>query len=104
MKRILISNLECYNAPMQLSSILSGIPGYAIEDVKLSNIYVETVGGATAEAANIQPPEFEDEIPRPGHVRPNAVIRIFSPPHAQPGDEPRRDRLRRTRCAPCVLP
>ena len=44
-KRILISNLECYNAAMKVSSILSGIPGYAIEDVKFSNIYVETAGG-----------------------------------------------------------
>ena len=29
LKRILISNLECYNAPQKISSILSGIPGYA---------------------------------------------------------------------------
>ena len=31
-----------------VSSILSGIPVASIEDVKLSNIYIETVGGATA--------------------------------------------------------
>ncbi len=68
MKRILISNLDCYNAPMKISSILSGIPGYAIEDVKLSNVYVETVGGATAEAAGIQPPEFESNATRPGEM------------------------------------
>jgi polygalacturonase len=66
LKRILISNLECYNAPQKFSSILSGIPGYAIEDVKLSNVYIETVGGATAEAAQVQPPEFEDKYPEPG--------------------------------------
>jgi len=28
-----ISNLECYNAPQEVSSILNGIPGYPIEDV-----------------------------------------------------------------------
>jgi hypothetical protein len=66
LKRILISNLDCYNAPQKVSSILSGIPGYAIEDVKLSNVYIETVGGATAEAAQLQPPEFEDKYPEPG--------------------------------------
>ncbi|MGD0631330.1 MAG: glycosyl hydrolase family 28-related protein [Terracidiphilus sp.] len=66
LKRILISNLDCYNAPQKVSSILSGIPGYAIEDVKLSNVYIETVGGATAEAAQVQPPEFEDKYPEPG--------------------------------------
>ena len=65
LKRILISNLECHNAPMQISSILSGIPEHAIEDVKFSNIYVETVGGATAEAAKIEPPELESKYPEP---------------------------------------
>ena len=66
LKRILISNLDCYNAPQKVSSILSGIPGYAIEDVKISNVYIETVGGATAEAAQVQPPEFENKYPEPG--------------------------------------
>ena len=50
LKRILVSNLNCHNAPMRISSILSGIPSNAIEDVKLSNIFIETVGGATADA------------------------------------------------------
>jgi len=65
LRRILISNLECYNAPMKYSSILSGIPGYCIEDVKLSNIYVETAGGAAAEAASLQLPESENKYPEP---------------------------------------
>jgi polygalacturonase len=65
LRRILISNLACYNAPQKVSSVLSGIPGYSIEDVKLSNIYIETVGGATAEAAQIQPPELESKYPEP---------------------------------------
>src|SRR6201996_3973038 len=42
MKRILISNLNCYNAGTTVSSILSGIPDHAIEDVKFSDIYVQT--------------------------------------------------------------
>jgi polygalacturonase len=66
LKRILISNLECHNAPMRISSILSGIPGHAIEDVKFSNIYVESAGGATADAAKIEPPELESKYPEPG--------------------------------------
>jgi hypothetical protein len=65
LKRILISNLECHNSPMLISSIMSGIPGHAIEDVKLSNIYVENVGGATAEAAKIEVPELESKYPEP---------------------------------------
>jgi polygalacturonase len=65
LKRILISNLACYNAPLKNCSVLSGLPGYAIEDVKLSNIYIETVGGAKAEMAQIKPPENESRYPEP---------------------------------------
>jgi polygalacturonase len=63
-KRILISNLECYNADMNVSSIVTGIPGYAIEDVKFSNIYVESAGGGPADTP--LPPEFENKYPDPG--------------------------------------
>jgi len=66
LKRILISNLTCYNAPQKQGSIFTGIPGYPIEDVKLSNIYIETVGGATAEDAKAKPPELENGYPEPG--------------------------------------
>lgn len=65
LKRILISNLECHNAPMRISSILSGIPGHAIEDVKFSNIYVENAGGTAVEAAKVEPPELESKYPEP---------------------------------------
>ncbi|MGO9795036.1 MAG: glycoside hydrolase family 28 protein [Terracidiphilus sp.] len=65
LKRILVNNLNCHNAPMRICSVLSGIPGYAIEDVKLSNIFVETAGGATPDAAALQPPEKEDAYPEP---------------------------------------
>jgi polygalacturonase len=66
LKRILIDNLVCYNAPMNIASILSGIPGHFIEDIKLSNIYVETAGGALTQTARIHPPELEAEYPEPG--------------------------------------
>ena len=65
LKRILVNNLNCHNAPMRHCSILSGIPANAIEDVKLSNIFVETVGGGTSDAAQLQPPEKEDAYPDP---------------------------------------
>lgn len=65
LRRVLINNLECYNAPTKCCSLLSGIPGYAIEDVKLSNIYVESAGGAPASAASIQLPENESKYPEP---------------------------------------
>jgi hypothetical protein len=50
---------------MRISSVLSGIPSNVIEDVKLSNIFVETVGGATSDAAQLVPPEKEDAYPEP---------------------------------------
>jgi hypothetical protein len=74
-KRVLISNLECYNAAGEFSSILSGIPGYPIEDVKLSNIYVETTGGGAAQTAPT--PEFENKYPDPGMFGPTPAFGFF---------------------------
>jgi polygalacturonase len=76
-KRVLISNLVCHGAAQAVCSILSGIPGYPIEDVKLSNIYIETVGGATADAATIVPPEFESKYPDPGMFGPMPASGFF---------------------------
>jgi polygalacturonase len=77
LKRVLISNLDCYNAPLNHCSILSGIPGYAIEDVKLTNIYIETVGGGTAERSKIEPPEQESEYPEPSMFGPVPASGFF---------------------------
>jgi len=65
-KRILVSNLDCYNASGRQGSILTGIPGHMIEDLKLSNIYVETAGGGTPDMTGIVPTEQEDAYPDPG--------------------------------------
>ncbi len=65
-RRITVSNVACFNAPRQAGSIVSGIPGHAIEDIKFSNLYIETAGGGTAEDANAQPGEQEDSYPDPG--------------------------------------
>ncbi|HEY0309395.1 MAG TPA: right-handed parallel beta-helix repeat-containing protein, partial [Acidobacteriaceae bacterium] len=66
LQRVMISNLECYNSAAKFGSILSGIPGYAIEDVKLSNIYIQHQGGGAADQAKIQPPELVEKYPEPG--------------------------------------
>jgi polygalacturonase len=70
LRRIAISNLVCYNSGSRICSTLSGIPGFQIEDVKLSNIYLQNQGGAAAEAAKIVPPEFENKYPEPGMFGP----------------------------------
>ena len=77
MKRILISNLACYKAPKAQGSILTGIPGYPIEDLKLSNIYIETDGGGTADDAKVQVPELENGYPDPGRFGPIPTTGFF---------------------------
>jgi polygalacturonase len=65
LRRILISNLECYNAPTKFASLLSGIPGYPIEDVKIASVYIESAGAGTAAMAQLQPVEKVDGYPEP---------------------------------------
>jgi polygalacturonase len=77
LKRILISNLDCHNAPGRQASILTGIPGHMIEDLKLSNIYVETLGGGIADMAQVVPPELEDGYPDPGRFGPTPASGFF---------------------------
>ncbi len=65
LRRIIISNITSYNTAGRYGSHITGIPGYAVEDIKISDIYVETMGGGTAEQAKIQVPEKEDAYPEP---------------------------------------
>ena len=65
LKRVIISNLVCSNSVSRLGSIISGIPGYEIEDVKISNVQVLHQGGGTKEDAAYQPPEYEETYPEP---------------------------------------
>jgi polygalacturonase len=63
LRRILISNLVCHNAPARFGSIFTGIPNASIEDVKLSDIYIEPAGGVSGVIAD--PPEDENQYPDP---------------------------------------
>ncbi len=65
LRRIIISNVIVYNADPKYSSIISGIPGHAIEDVTLSNIRIYSQGGGSKEQAALEPPEKEDSYPEP---------------------------------------
>lgn len=64
-KRIIIDNIVCSNAVAGLGSIISGIPGHQVEDVRISNIHIQHQGGGTKEDAAYQPPENEDIYPEP---------------------------------------
>jgi polygalacturonase len=63
LKRILLSNIVSYNAVAEYPSIISGVPGYPVEDIKISDMYLHQRGGGTKEWAAIQPPEKEAGYP-----------------------------------------
>ena len=60
-----ISNFIVYNADPRYGSIISGIPGHDIEDLKLNNIRIYYKGGGTKEDAALQPAEDEKAYPEP---------------------------------------
>lgn len=65
LRRVQISNVVAYNADPRYASIISGIPGHHIEDVKLSNIRIFYQGGGTPAQAALAPPEKEANYPEP---------------------------------------
>jgi polygalacturonase len=65
LRRVNISNIVAYNADARYASIISGIPGHQIEDVKLSNIHIFHRGGGRKELVDQQPPERETNYPEP---------------------------------------
>jgi len=66
LRRVLLSNINCFNSAAKFGSNITGIPGFAVEDVKISDVYVQHVGGGTAEQAKIVVPENEVKYPEPG--------------------------------------
>jgi polygalacturonase len=64
-RRVRISNVVCSDATSAVSSIISGVPGHAIEDLKLYDITIQHQGGGTREMAELQPPENETNYPDP---------------------------------------
>jgi polygalacturonase len=65
LRRVTLSNIIVYNAESKFASIISGIPGHDIEDVRLSNIRVYYKGGGTKQQAALAPPEKENDYPEP---------------------------------------
>ena len=57
-KRINISNVVAYNADPRYGSIISGIPGHDIEDVRLSGIRLVYRGGLTLDQVAKQQPDL----------------------------------------------
>jgi polygalacturonase len=57
-RRINISNVMVYNADPRYGSIISGIPGHEVEDVKLSGIRILYRGGLTLDQVARQPADL----------------------------------------------
>lgn len=65
LRRVNISNVVAYSDNPDYASLLFGIPGYYIEDVRLSNITMVIKGGAPAEQAELNIAELEKAYPDP---------------------------------------
>ena len=64
MRRVIISNITSSGAS-QLPSIINGVPGHPIEDIKISDVFLEQTGGGSAEMAALEPEEREAAYPDP---------------------------------------
>jgi polygalacturonase len=77
MRRILVSNVVSYNSDSAVSCILSGIPEAPIEDIKISNLYMQHKGGGSMEQAKLVPAELADKYPDPGMFGPTPSQGFF---------------------------
>jgi len=69
-RRVLISSVVVSNCASRQATLITGIPGHYIEDLRMSNILIEHRGGGTKEDAAIQPPEQEKDYPDPNRFGP----------------------------------
>ena len=65
LRRVNISNVVVYNADPRYGSLILGVPGHDIEDVRFDNITIFVKGGAPKEQAAVQVPELEEDYPDP---------------------------------------
>jgi polygalacturonase len=63
LRRVLISNVSSFNAVAEYPSIIAGLAGTPIEDIKISDVYLHQLGGQNQELASRVPPEAEKAYP-----------------------------------------
>lgn len=64
-RRVSISNIACSETNSQACSLLIGVPGHSIEDIRINDLTVLHPGGGSRQDASIQLPEKEKEYPEP---------------------------------------
>ena len=65
LRKVNISNMVVYSSNPDYASLIFGIPGYDIEDIKMSNLTILVKGGASKEQAETVVPEKENGYPDP---------------------------------------
>src|SRR5215510_11871147 len=65
LRRVSISNVTVYDADPRYASIIAGVPGSPVEDVKLTNVHILYRGGLTLAQAAAQPPALVNTFFRP---------------------------------------
>jgi polygalacturonase len=69
LRRIKINNVVAHNVAAESGILLVGEPGHPIEDLSLSNIFIDYVGGGTEEQADREVPAYEkDRYPEPSRL------------------------------------
>jgi polygalacturonase len=63
LQRVILSSIVSSNAVAEYPSIISGVPGSLVEDIKVSDVYLHQLGGGTKEWAALNPPEQEHSYP-----------------------------------------
>jgi polygalacturonase len=64
-RRIKIDTVIAHNVAAQSGILIAGLPGHPIEDLALSNIFIDCAGGGTPEQGARVVPELEKEYPEP---------------------------------------
>ena len=64
-RRVNISNIVSSSGTSQICSMIAGIPGHPVEDVKISNVVIQHSGGGTRKDAAVELAEKEKEYPEP---------------------------------------
>lgn len=65
LQRVKLSNIVSSNAASRFGCIISGIPGFEIQDLTLHDIFLQHRGGGTAQQASLTPQEDESKYPEP---------------------------------------
>ena len=70
LRRVLISDVVVSNCASRQATLITGIPGHYIEDIRFNNVLVLHQGGGSKEDAAIQPAELEHDYPDPNRFGP----------------------------------